>query len=189
LFNCVSKMKLDDFSSHSKDADNTQIAFGFNFNYNGSDKHFGKGFPYNCQILFADESDKIVKYKVVQDSKNKDYIFFNRDVGIISLSFINCTAYRVFVVPVRLRRVNQEIINSSVTNKVNYGGHINIDWDPRFFSIMDLTYLGHMGIQDKGDFSMQIQDNYQGYLEFMKSKFNIAADKSVNSIDVKLSGK
>ena len=95
-----------------------------------------------------------------------------------------CMEYRVFYNKVRFRKIGDKIFTSSdKSDKISYGGDIEIDWIPEIFQITDLLNLGHLGNPDNGSFSMRIAEDYPNYVDFMKSNYGFDKDKLVNSFN------
>ena len=91
---------------------------------------------------------------------------------------------RVFYNKVRFRKIGDKIFTSSdKSDKISYGGDIEIDWIPEIFQITDLLNLGHLGNPDNGSFSMRIAEDYPNYVDFMKSNYGFDKDKLVNSFN------
>ncbi len=162
---------------------NQQIAvFKIKFTYDGSHKNIDSS---SCHITFSDESDNLLKYRI----KN-DYVFLSlKPEDKIKLAHMECMSYRVFYNKIRFRKVNQKIFSAIKSDKIIYGGDVEINWVPEVFKVFDLFNFGHMGINDEGTFTMRLEDNYSDYENFMKLTYEKDSSQSINGVDKDLMGK
>jgi hypothetical protein len=171
----------------------TITAFSLNLNYSNSDINFKDKFPSSCFIHISKDSSLFPINNGITLSGgfnykySNDYIFLDDSYDDIYLSSVECSGYRVFYNKMRFKRTQTKIlIGEKVKDKINYGGHIDIDWHPEIFKVSDLFILGHMMIGDDGDFVLKISDEYKEFLNFMESQFDIKADKIFNSANQEL---
>ena len=173
ISSCSRTMKKEHFA-----IDNSKkiVSFKAKLNYDGSEKDFSSR---TCQVWLSNKDDKILRFRT-----KGDYVFVELDPQEeVRIGFINCMSYRVFYNKYRLKKVNKSIStpqNDIELSKVIYVGDLEINWSPEVFRFYDLFILGHFNLQDRGPFSMKLQDNYQDFRKFMKENYPNNIDGILN---------
>ena len=188
LSNCASilQMKPKNFSS-LKDGERI-VAFKLKFTYSNEIKNNNPLADHGsfCRLYFSKDGEFFSKFYPYKSYL--DYIFVTTNNEELYLTGAECMEYRVFYNKARFRKIGDKIFTSSdKSDKISYGGDIEIDWIPEIFQITDLLNLGHLGNPDNGSFSMRIAEDYPNYVDFMKSNYGFDKDKLVNSFDEDIS--
>lgn len=188
LSNCASRlhMKPEDFSTLKEGQ--RVVAYKLKFTH---DNQIMNNNPLAnrgswCRLHFS-KNGKIFS-NFYQYKSNSDYIFVLTKDDEIYLSGARCAQYKVLYNKSRFKKTDSKISSlSDKSDKINYGGDIEIDWIPEIFQVNDLLNLGDLNNHDNGSFSMRITEDYAGYLDFMKSNYDFDKDKSINAFDQNIS--
>ena len=184
LSNCASSfnMKKENFTSLEKEK--KIAAFKMKITYEGKEMSPTplKDWKSYCRLYFSKDgnffSKEFYPYKT-----SGEYVFVTTDNSDLYLTGMECLDYRVFYNKIRYKKIGTKIFSFSDNDKINYGGDLEIEWTPEIFKATDLLLLGHLGVDDKGSFTMRLTENYDKYLQFMKNSYGFEEEKSVNATD------
>lgn len=184
LTSCASsfQMKQENFSSLEKGK--KIAAFGVKLVYGGKKMNTDPvaDFSSYCHLYFSKDgkffSEANYPYKT-----SGNYVFVETENDELYLTAIDCAEYRVLYNKMRFKSIGNKIFSFTSGDKVNYGGDLEIEWNSEIFKVSDLFLLGHFFINDHGSFTMRLTENYDHYLNFMKSAYGFEKEKSVNSAD------
>ncbi len=155
----LTKQHLEEVKHSEKEV----IIYNVKFKYGSKYRDISKSSP--CVVHFSDQNRKPFKsLKISKEINNSNYLVIEKDKDQrVTLDNIYCSQYRVLWNKDRYKKVKQKIDGFKHGEKFVYGGDIEINWKSKMFNISDLFYLGHMGINDKGKFSLKVTDSYKDY--------------------------
>lgn len=146
--------------------------------YDGKQEKRDSGFVGHCQLRFHDLEFNSVRYR---REKNSKFFFLKSDSPKIYLDTLNCMHNIVPLFYLKNRKIDVSRY-AFVTHEdyINYAGHIVINYKPRPFSLIDLFGLGGASFDEKGKFTVRIEDRIDDAIRFIEKEYPELASKPIN---------